>query len=36
MVSAASRSSQLNIFEFFERGLLATWETPDALICVPI
>ncbi len=25
---------QLKIFESYERGLLATWETPDALICV--
>jgi hypothetical protein len=27
--------NQLNIFEAHEHGLLATWETPDALICVP-
>jgi hypothetical protein len=26
---------QLNVFEACEHGLLATWETPDALICVP-
>jgi hypothetical protein len=26
---------QLRVFESFEYGLLATWETPDALICVP-
>jgi hypothetical protein len=26
---------QLKVFEAYERGLLATWETPDALICVP-
>jgi hypothetical protein len=26
---------QLKIFETYERGLLATWETADALICVP-
>jgi hypothetical protein len=25
----------LNIFEMYEQGLLATWETPDALLCVP-
>lgn len=25
---------QLKIFESHERGLLATWETPDSLICV--
>jgi hypothetical protein len=27
--------NQLRVFEFYEHGLLATWETPDALICVP-
>jgi len=26
---------QLKIFEAFELGLLATWETPDGLICIP-
>jgi hypothetical protein len=26
---------QLRVFEAYELGLLATWETPDALICVP-
>jgi hypothetical protein len=26
---------QLRIFESYEHGLLATWETTDALICVP-
>jgi hypothetical protein len=26
---------QLIVFEACEHGLLATWETPDALICVP-
>jgi hypothetical protein len=26
---------QLRVFEACECGLLATWETPDALICVP-
>jgi hypothetical protein len=26
---------QLKIFEAHEHGLLATWETPDALVCVP-
>lgn len=25
----------LKVFESYECGLLATWETPDALICVP-
>jgi hypothetical protein len=25
---------QMMVFETYERGLLATWETPDALICV--
>jgi hypothetical protein len=27
--------SQLIAFETYEHGLMATWETPDALICVP-
>ena len=26
---------QLNVFEAYELGLLATWETPDVVICVP-
>jgi hypothetical protein len=26
---------QLNVFEACEHGLLATWETPDGLVCVP-
>jgi hypothetical protein len=26
---------QLRAFEAFEYGLLATWETPDGLVCVP-
>jgi hypothetical protein len=26
---------QLKVFESCERGLLATWETPVELICVP-
>ena len=26
---------QLRVFEAYELGLLATWETPDAIICVP-
>jgi hypothetical protein len=26
---------QLKFFESYEYGLLATWETPDALVCVP-
>jgi hypothetical protein len=25
---------QLIVFEAFEHGLLATWETPGALVCV--
>ena len=25
---------QLVVFEAFEHGLLASWETPDALVCV--
>jgi hypothetical protein len=27
---------QLRVFEAFELGLLATWETLDALVCVPV
>jgi hypothetical protein len=30
-----SIDNQLMIFEACERGLIAKWETPDALICVP-
>jgi hypothetical protein len=26
---------QLRVFEAYELGLLATWETPDVVICVP-
>ena len=26
---------QLEVFEAFQLGLLATWETPDVVICVP-
>lgn len=26
---------QLRVFEAYELGLLATWETPNAIICVP-
>jgi hypothetical protein len=26
---------QLLVFEAFEAGLLATWETPAELVCVP-
>ena len=26
---------QLRVFEAYELGLLATWETPTAIICVP-
>jgi hypothetical protein len=26
---------QLNVFEAYELGLLATWEAPDAIVCVP-
>jgi hypothetical protein len=25
----------LRVFELYELGLLATWETPDVVICVP-
>jgi hypothetical protein len=28
-------SHQLRVFEAYELGLLATWETPAAIICVP-
>ena len=33
--SSVAMDNQLRIFESYERGLLATWETPDALISVP-
>ena len=36
--SGASKESihhQLRVFEAYELGLLATWETPAAIICVP-
>jgi hypothetical protein len=33
--SSAGIDNQVRIFEVRELGLLATWETPDALICVP-
>jgi hypothetical protein len=26
---------QLRIIEAFQHGLLATWETPDEMVCVP-
>ena len=26
---------QLEIIEAYQHGLLATWETPDAMVCVP-
>ena len=26
---------QMRVFEAYEFGLLATWETPTAIICVP-
>jgi hypothetical protein len=32
---SVSIGHQLKVFEAHENGLLATWETPDALICVP-
>jgi hypothetical protein len=40
LVTEASEGSapihhQLKVFESFEHGLLATWETPHGLICVP-
>jgi hypothetical protein len=34
-VSSLAIDNQLTIFELCERGLLATWETPAELICVP-
>jgi hypothetical protein len=27
---------QLRVFEAYESGLLATWETPEELVCVPV
>jgi hypothetical protein len=27
---------QLKVFEACEHGLLATWETPEELVCVPV
>jgi hypothetical protein len=27
--------NQMKVFDSYEQGLMATWETPDALICVP-
>jgi hypothetical protein len=27
---------QLLVFEAFEHGLLATWETPEELVCLPV
>lgn len=27
---------QLRVFEAFESGLLATWETPEEIVCVPL
>jgi hypothetical protein len=27
---------QLTLFQAFERGLLAAWETPEELVCVPV
>jgi hypothetical protein len=27
---------QLRVFEAFEHGLLATWETPEEMVCVPV
>jgi hypothetical protein len=33
--SSVAIDNQLRVFESYEHGLLATWETPDALICVP-
>jgi hypothetical protein len=33
--SSMAIDNQLRVFESCEHGLLVTWETPDALICVP-
>jgi hypothetical protein len=33
--SSVAIDHQLNVFESHELGLLATWETPDELVCVP-
>jgi hypothetical protein len=33
--SSVAIDNQLKVFESYERGLLATWETPAELICVP-
>jgi hypothetical protein len=33
--SSVAIDHQLKVFESYERGLLVTWETPGALICVP-
>jgi hypothetical protein len=33
--SSVAIDHQLKVFESYERGLLATWETPAELICVP-
>jgi hypothetical protein len=32
---SVSIDNQLNVFDSYEGGLLATWETPTELICVP-
>lgn len=34
-VSEETIHHQLRVFEAYELGLLATWETPGAIICVP-
>ena len=33
--SSVAIDNQLEVFRAYELGLLATWETPDELICVP-
>jgi hypothetical protein len=33
--ASVSIDHQLKVFESYERGLLATWETPAELICMP-
>ncbi|SHI05084.1 hypothetical protein [Bradyrhizobium erythrophlei] len=32
---SAAIDHQLNVYESYEHGLMATWETPAALVCVP-
>jgi len=34
-VSEESKHHGLRVFEAYELGLLATWETPTVITCVP-